>query len=688
MAGKRTLTIDITGNPTSAQRAMGAVNGAARGMGQVLIGVGVAGAAALGGLGAAAISVGNQFNQSRNSIAQATGATGEALDGLYNDFKAALGQVPDDMGTVAAAIGTANTLFGATGDELSGLTTQLLDFSRLAGGDAARNTEAMGQIASIFGASADESAAALDAFFKVTQDTNIGGEKLLNLMQTFGPVFQNAGFSMTQTASVIGDLHAAGVDLTRVGPALNAFFRRTAEAGKDPQEALAATEAAIRNASSASEALNIATEAFGSEGAQRMVSAIRDGNVALTDLADNMDETDGLLSATADATASMSEKWAEFKNRVLVAVEPLVTRLFDSLMRGMDWLTATGIPAIQRIVDVFGESGLSGVAALVGTRFREMWPQIREALGTFLDGYIDFVVDLWSTIGSMMVDGAKALWEWVEPQIGPTLEQLGEWIGEVANWIIDTGLPTAVEKLAEFGAAFVEWVVPLIPPMLSKLGTLLVNIGTWITTDAAPKLVGYLAEWTGQFVGWAVTDLGPKLLSAMGQVLSSLGAWIKDDAAPTVKVKLLAWTSQFTEWAGGIPGAIKRAMSGLGERLWEAIQDAWNYLKNKVSSLNPIKMPSLDIPGFGSVPSIGKILAEVRHGGGTIVPPTGQREQLILARRGERVLTPGQAVAATPNAGMGSVRVFVGPHELVNALVEYDRNVEPILPRLQGGVAA
>ena len=174
----------------------------------------------------------------------------------------------------------------------------------------------------------------------------------------------------------------------------------------------------------------------------------------------------------------------------------------------------------------------------------------------------------------------------------------------------------------------------------------------------------------------------------MGQVLSSLGAWIKDDAAPTVKVKLLAWTSQFTEWAGGIPGAIKRAMSGLGERLWEAIQDAWNYLKNKVSSLNPIKMPSLDIPGFGSVPSIGKILAEVRHGGGTIVPPTGQREQLILARRGERVLTPGQAVAATPNAGMGSVRVFVGPHELVNALVEYDRNVEPILPRLQGGVAA
>ena len=70
------------------------------------------------------------------------------------------------------------------------------------------------------------------------------------------------------------------------------------------------------------------------------------------------------------------------------------------------------------------------------------------------------------------------------------------------------------------------------------------------------------------------------------------------------------------------------------------------------------------------------------HSGGTVKPPTGHQEALIVARRGERVFTPGERGA--PGSGAPShVAVFIGPHQIVDAIVEYDRNVQPILPQLQ-----
>ena len=82
--------------------------------------------AALAGLAVAVIKFGGDFNSAFNTIIKGTGASGDALKGLKDDFKAVLSSVPEDMQAVASAIADVNTLTGATGLQLQGLTKGII----------------------------------------------------------------------------------------------------------------------------------------------------------------------------------------------------------------------------------------------------------------------------------------------------------------------------------------------------------------------------------------------------------------------------------------------------------------------------------------------------------------------------------------------------------------------------------
>ena len=68
------------------------------------------------------------------------------------------------------------------------------------------------------------------------------------------------------------------MDITRVMPAINMSLRKAEVGGvKDLRGHLGGLIESIRHTESGTEALSIATEAFGAEGAQRMTAAIRSG---------------------------------------------------------------------------------------------------------------------------------------------------------------------------------------------------------------------------------------------------------------------------------------------------------------------------------------------------------------------------------------------------------------------------
>ena len=405
------IVLKITGDTQGLRQAVSETDGI---LGRLKPSAAQAGAALAGGLavGAAAIfSIGQAADEMRQNIIKGTGASGEALDDLFDSAKDVLSSVPDSSAVVSNALADVNTFFGTTGDELENTTELFLDFARLTDVDVGSAISNLDAALTQFGSN-DSIDEALGDLTRIAQATGVPMEKLLGQMKTFGPIFANANFSLEETEAIIGQLTMAGVDLTRVGPALNKFFRDTAAAGEDPQEALASIVDQIANAEDATAALNLATSAFGAEGAQRMTSAIRSGNFDLEDFNGLLGEGAGLVGEQTEATASFSDKWNELKNKVFVQLMPVATRLFDLIIDGMD---AIG-PAVQRMVAWYQEELAPKVEAAM--------EDIREVIQTV----IAVVTEIWETWGEDIMRVVTVVWDIIKTRIENTFQVIkGIW---------------------------------------------------------------------------------------------------------------------------------------------------------------------------------------------------------------------------------------------------------------------
>ena len=173
------------------------------------------------GIGAAVFAATEEIDAAMATIQTGTGATGEALQGLRTDFEGVYGTIPASAQEVASTMADANTRLGLTGQALQDVTRTALE------GGIEINT--LAQAMQLFNVPAEEAPALMDKFFKASQTAGIGVNELIGQVQTFGPVLQNAGFSLDETTALFANFNAEGVDLTRVMPGLNAFVRKAAE---------------------------------------------------------------------------------------------------------------------------------------------------------------------------------------------------------------------------------------------------------------------------------------------------------------------------------------------------------------------------------------------------------------------------------------------------------------------------
>lgn len=233
-------------------------------------------------------------------------------------------EVPNSADEVSNAISNINTITGATGDVLEDLTVNILDVSRMLGEDGVANSMAFSKALEQFQIPAEDGVAELENLFRMTQDYGIGLDSLTGYLGKFGPVMNNAGFSMGESAEFMSRLEANGIQVTRVMPGLNQGFRKWADEGKNVREEFGNVITQMQNAETETEALNIASEAFGSQGAQRITTAVRNGTLpSLEELGETLEGNAGLIDRENERTKTMGERIMEMKNRVQVAMEPI-----------------------------------------------------------------------------------------------------------------------------------------------------------------------------------------------------------------------------------------------------------------------------------------------------------------------------------------------------------------------------
>ena len=287
------------------------------------------------GAGGALFKLGETFDEAFDKIRVGTGATGPALEALQNDMKKVATTVPASFGDASSAITEFNKRLGLTGEPLQGLSEQVLELSRITKTDLNTNIKSVADVFNNFGVAAADQGAKLDVLFRASQNSGVSVSDLAAQMSDAGVVLRDVGIGFDQSAALLSTLGKAGVDVGDVMPALSKAMAVAAKNGKDASTVFSDTFNAIKDAPSDTAAASEAFSVFGAKAGPKLAALIREGKLSYEDMAKAIGSGDSILKAGQD-TQDFGEKLTVLKNKVMVALEPLATKVFGAIGQAMD----------------------------------------------------------------------------------------------------------------------------------------------------------------------------------------------------------------------------------------------------------------------------------------------------------------------------------------------------------------
>lgn len=327
--------------------------------------------AGIAAVGAAAVSSWKSMDEGFDTIVTKTGASGDALEGLNDVAKNVYGSMPVEFQDVADAVGDLNTRFGASGDELQDLSTLFLQYANINGQDVSTSIEQVDKIMAAWNIDSSQTANLMGMISAKSQQTGVDVGTLSEAVLTNQSTFKDMGLSVDQSIDLLAQFEANGVDATAAMAGLKKANVNAAKSGTDLKTELGSTIDSIKNASSETEALNIATGLFGSKGAAEMVTAIQEGRFSVDDLTDSMgnygttvsDTYNNTLDPIDNFTTAMNQMktvMADIGGTILTALEPAFESLSATIQKIAAWYDGLSEKQ-QKLVVTIG-----GIVAAVG----------------------------------------------------------------------------------------------------------------------------------------------------------------------------------------------------------------------------------------------------------------------------------------------------------------------------------
>lgn len=390
---------------------------------------------------AAGVAAFSAVDEGVDTIVTATGASGEALDGLVASYETIATSIPEELGDVASAVGEVNTRFHTTGEELEGQTTLFLQFAKITGGDVVSSVDSADKVLKTFGKTSDDASGLLGMVAKAAQDTGINAQGLMDDVLANSATFKELNFSLEESVNFMALLDENGVESGVALAGLKKAVVNLTDAGMSESEALQTVIDKIKNAGSETEALTIAQETFGTKGAAEMATAIREGRLSLDDL-----------------SASMAD------------YSTVVTDTYNNTMDGVDGAT-TAANAAKIAMSTLGET-ISDMLAPIFQHLTQLLIDAKARFDTLDDGQKQAIV----TIGLIVA------------AIGPALVIIGKVITAVGT------IATGVGSLVGFvGGTVVPLITGTVMPALSGLWALMLANPISIVIAAIAAIVAAFA---------------------------------------------------------------------------------------------------------------------------------------------------------------------------------------------------
>lgn len=518
----------------SAQKKISGLNVKALAVGAAVGGIAVATGKAVVEAGKYLKDLGSQFDEAADAIRIGTGATGDALDGLLDDFDEVYKSVPTTMEDASKAIADYNTRLGLTGPQLQEISKQALQVSDMLGDDLSDVIEESSQAFQQWNIDADNMGGAMDYIFKVSQSTGMGFTDLMSNMQKFGPQLQEMGYSFETASALMGQLDKAGVNTEEVLSAMKKSVGALAKEGISASDGLAMYYEQIKNAGTAAEAASIASEIFGTKAGSTMAAAIRDGTLAVGDLTESLLENGETIAGAAEDTYDFAERLQIMKQGLEVALKPMANTVFDGLNKFMPVLQKLMeqiVPVISDAVEAaapFVEEFLMGAAdaledvlPLISQLAADLLPILTQLMSTLLPPLLSLVQTLlpplMQIVGAILPPIASLL-----STILPMITQIVSAVLPVLVQIISALLPV-ITPLLEVALQIVNDVImPLLPPLMQIVQALLpplVSLLNLVMPILSPLLA--LLQPIASVLG-TIADVIAKIVSFGSGVISKI----------------------------------------------------------------------------------------------------------------------------------------------------------------------
>ena len=276
-------------------------------------------------------------------IVKKTGATDEKFDSLKKTADELFSGSTFDMTDIGNAIGEVNTRFGYTDALLQSVSEQYLQFAKINDADVSDSVSKTARIMQAWNLSADNLPDLLG------QETGVAVGGLMDKVLDNNATFKEMGLSLEESITLMAQFEKNGVNDSTALTAMKAAVKNAAKEGKSLSEWLTQTVDDIKNASGETEALQKATELFGTKGAAEMANAIREGRIDFDNLSGSMGAYKDTVKKTYDATVDPLEESKKVINNLKLAGtelaatalkegQPLIEDVIDGVKAVTNWL--------------------------------------------------------------------------------------------------------------------------------------------------------------------------------------------------------------------------------------------------------------------------------------------------------------------------------------------------------------
>lgn len=430
-------------------------------------------AAALGGVAAAAIKVGSDFESQMSRVKAISGATGEEFEQLKEqamqlgaDTSFSASQAAEGMENLAAA--------GFTTSEIMSAMPGLLDLAAASGEDLASSSDIAASTLRGFGLAASDAAHVADVLAANANRTNSSVADTGEAMKYIAPLARAAGLSLEETAAAIGIMANAGVNGSQAGTSLRGALSRLSKPTKDMSEAMDELGISFYDSNGKMKSLteqvgmlrqategmtdeqknNYLVTLYGQEALSGMLALINEGEGSLGELTNAYKNCDG---AAKEAAETMQDNLSGALEQLSGSAETLGLAFYNSVADNLKNAAKTATESINNITDSFNNGGLNEAIQTAGDEFANLAVEAASHAPEMVDTAVDFIEAFASGIASNKGRILGAAGEMAESMASGLAELLPDKLQEpvedaidaVAESLSDGGLREAAETAVD-----------------------------------------------------------------------------------------------------------------------------------------------------------------------------------------------------------------------------------------------